>query len=126
MNEAEIKALQEENATLKTQLAEMKAQMEELTLQAKCAAENEAKTLVAKAAAEGRIPPGEEIQKKWTAALAADPSAKELLLAMAPNPALLAKSVIQGKPADGDKPLQAKAADPLAAEIAAKRANPAR
>jgi hypothetical protein len=126
MNEAEIQALQEENATLKTQLAEMKAQLDELTLQAKSAAENEAKTLVAKAAAEGRIPPGEEIQKKWAASIVADPSAKELLLAMAPNPALLAKSVIQGKPADGDKPLQAKASDPLAAEIAAKRANPAR
>ena len=122
MNEAEIKALQNELAALKAEKAEMQTMLDGLTLQAKTAAENEAKTLVAKAAAEGRIPPGEEIQKKWTASIVADPNAKDLLLAMAPNPALAAKSVILGKPADDPEQLKAKAGDPLAAEIAAKRA----
>ncbi len=122
MDETAIKALQDENALLKTQCAEMKAQLDELTLQAKCAAENEAKTLVARAAAEGRIPPGEALQQKWTAAIVADPSAKELLLAMAPNPALTAASVILGKPADAADTLQAKPGlAGLADIIAAKR-----
>lgn len=101
MNEAEIKALQDENANLKTQIAEMQKSLDALTLQAKCAAENEAKTLVAKAASEGRIPPGEEVQKKWTAAIVADPTAKDLLLAMAPTPALVSGKVTDSTKAPG-------------------------
>ena len=121
MTDEEIKALQDENAALKNQLAEMQSQLDALTLQAKAAAESEAKTLVARAAAEGRIPPGEEIQAKWTAALVADPSARELLLAIAPHPALAAASIIKAKPADDQDTIKAKAADPLAEAIRAAR-----
>ncbi len=93
MNEAEIKALQEENAALKKQL-------EELQMAAKAAAEKEAEATVALAAKEGRIGTSPELQAKWKATLIANPAAKELLLAMAPNPALMTDNVIKAKAAE--------------------------
>lgn len=124
MTPEEIAALQAENAALKTTVADMQSQLDELLTTAKAAAEADAKNTVACAAKDGRIPPNEAIQAKWVAAIVADPSNKELLLAMAPNPAL--QQVIQAKAAPETE--AEKAPDPkpgmqgLAEIIAAKRA----
>ena len=126
MTEEQIQALETENADLKAKLAEMQTQLDEATATAKAAAEKEAASVVAAAAKEGRIPPGEEIQKKWAAAIVADPSAKDLLLAMAPNPALTEQFQAKPAPTTTDTQHQAKAGlDAVAEEIKAKRSTAA-
>ena len=102
MTPEEIAALQAENVDLKADLAELQTQLDTLTATAKAAAATDAKNVVECAARDGRIPPAPEIQAKWTAAIIANPDAKELLLAMAPNPALA--QVIQAKAAPVDTP----------------------
>lgn len=89
--EAQIAQLTEENAALKMQVDEMQAMK-------KAAAETDAKTLVAQAVRDGRIPASEQMQAKWVASLISNPECKELLLAMAPNPALV--TVIKAKAED--------------------------
>jgi hypothetical protein len=102
MTPEEITALQEELAASKTKVAELQKQIDDLTVTAKAAAETDAKNTVAMAAKEGRIPAAAEVQAKWVAAIVADPNAKELLLAMAPNPAL--KVIVTAKAGDPNKP----------------------
>lgn len=122
MTPEEIAALQQENADLKTTIASLQAQIDDMSVTAKAAAETAAKETVACAARDGRIPPAAEIQAKWTAAIVADPANAELLLAMAPNAALL--TVIRAKaapdaPAKDDTP--AKTGLDAVAEIIATR-----
>lgn len=95
----EIAALEAELEQLKIDKAAMQAQLDELATKAKAAEEERAKGVVAVAAKEGRIPAAPEIQAKWVNSIITDPTAEELLLAMAPN-AALAQSVIKAKPAD--------------------------
>lgn len=90
MTEDETTALQEENATLKDQLAALQTKLDEMT-------KRDAEATVEQAAKEGRIGTAAELQAKWVDSLMKDPGAKDLLLAMAPNPALAAKSVVQAK-----------------------------
>ena len=124
MTPEEIAALQEENAKLKSDLSAMQTRMDEMAVTAKAAAETDAKNVVACAAKDGRIPPAPEIQGKWVTAIIADPNAKELLLAMAPNPALLG-TIVQAKaaPEEEKEVVQAKEGlEGLAEIIKAKRA----
>jgi hypothetical protein len=124
MTPEEIAALQEENAKLKSDLATMQTRVDEMSVAAKAAAETDAKNVVACAAKDGRIPAGAEIQGKWVAAIIADPNAKELLLAMAPNPALLGTIVhAKAAPEEEKEVIQAKQGlEGLAEIIKAKRA----
>jgi hypothetical protein len=84
MTPEEITALQEENAMLKQQLAELQAGMGEMK-------KKEAEAFVAQAAKDGRIGTDPTLQAKWVDSIVSDESAKELLLAMAPNKALTEK-----------------------------------
>lgn len=81
MTEEQIAALLEENTTLKRRIAELEAQLA-------AAAKEKAEAVVADAAKDGRIPPAPEVKSKWVAAILADPSARELLASLPPNPAL--------------------------------------
>lgn len=90
MSEEEITALSAENDALKNQVAEMQAQLDDLTTSAKAAAEKDAEATVELAAKEGRIGTGEELHAKWKAQILANPASKELLLALPANPALVA------------------------------------
>lgn len=103
MSEEEITALSEENTSLKNQIAEMQKQLDDLTTSAKAAAEKEADAIVATAAKEGRIGTSEELHAKWKDQILANPGAKELLLALPANPALVgdlikAKAHIETQP----------------------------
>lgn len=122
MTPEEIAALQEENAKLKNDLAAMQSKLDEMSIAGKAAAETDAKNVVACAAKEGRIPPAPEIQAKWVDAIVADPNAKELLLAMAPNPALLQVIKAKAAPEEETEIVQAKEGlEGLAEIIKAKR-----
>jgi hypothetical protein len=81
MTPEEITALQQENAALKKQLEDLTAELHGMK-------KTEAEALVAKAASEGRIAPAKDVQEKWVASLLTNPASKDLLMAMAPNPAL--------------------------------------
>lgn len=121
--EAELESTKSELDVLKAKYTEMEAKLDEQLVKAKAAEEERAKAVVAKAAKDGRIPAGEEIQSKWTAAIVADPKSEELLLAMAPNPALV-DQVIKAKAAaeNPDEQVQAKQGlDAVAESIAASR-----
>ena len=121
MTPDEIASLQAENADLKADLAELQTQLDELTANAKAAAATDAKNVVECAARDGRIPPAAAIQSKWVDAIIANPSAKELLLAMAPNPAL--STVIHAKAGSQETVAEFKPGlEGLAEIIAAKRA----
>ncbi len=120
MTPDEIASLQAENADLKADLAELQTQLDELTANAKAAAATDAKNVVECAARDGRIPPAAAIQAKWVEAIIANPSAKELLLAMAPNPAL--STVIHAKAGSQETPEFKPGLEGLAEIIAAKRA----
>jgi len=126
MTPEEIAALQTENADLKAALAALQKQVDEMSVAAKAAAETAAKNTVACAAKDGRIPPAAEIQAKWVAAIVADPAAEELLLAMAPNPALLqvihAKATDPTPPAGQEKVEAKQGLEAVADIIKAKRA----
>ncbi|MEO5915568.1 MAG: hypothetical protein ABIS50_15145 [Luteolibacter sp.] len=120
----EITALQQENTRLTTVVTGLETRVGEMEVAAKAAAETDAKNFVAIHAKEGRIPPAVEIQAKWVAAIIADPAAKDLILAMAVNPAL--KQIIKAKAApeqEGEEEVvEAKSGiDGLAAAIKAKR-----
>lgn len=105
MTDQEIAVLKSENETLKSTVTELTGQVETLTTTLQAHAKADAEAVVAKAAADGRIAAGKEVQEKWVGALLANPESKELLLAMAPNPALVKESVIKAKAADAeDKP----------------------
>lgn len=95
MNEDQIKALQAENADLKTKLDAAQKQLDELT-------KKDAEATVEQAAKEGRIGTAPELKAKWVDSIIKDPAAAELLMAMAPNPALVTPSVIHPAPAAGD------------------------
>lgn len=82
MTEEEITALKTENASLKAQLTTLQGQMDEM-------AKKDAEAAVEQAAKEGRIGTAAELKAKWVDSLIKDPGAKDLLLAMAPNPALV-------------------------------------
>lgn len=82
MNEEEINALKSENAALKEQLSTLQAKMDEMN-------KKDAEATVEQAAKEGRIGTAPELKAKWVDSLIKDPAAKDLLLAMAPNPALV-------------------------------------
>lgn len=126
MTPEEIAALQAENADLKNQLADLQTQLDSMECNAKAAAKTAAQSTVATCAKEGRIPASPEIQAKWVDAICANPAAAELLLAMAPNAALV--QVIQAKAAPVDPPAAAPALkEGLAglAEIIAAKRNPA-
>lgn len=97
MTEDEIKALQEENAKLKDQLATMQAKMDEL-------AKKDAQATVDLAAKEGRIGPAPELKAKWVDSILKDPSAADLLMAMAPNPALTSGAATTQKKDDAETP----------------------
>jgi phage I-like protein len=86
MNEEEIAALQQENATLKSALEELQAKLGEMN-------KKEAEATVAMAAKEGRIGTDPALQAKWVESILKDPSAKDLLLAMAPHAALTEKVI---------------------------------
>ncbi len=90
MTEDQIKALQEENAALKQQLAALKAKLEEMT-------KADAEAAVEAAAKDGRIPTAPELKARWVESIVRDPAAKQLLLAMAPNPALASGSLVKAK-----------------------------
>ena len=102
MTPEEIAALQKQIEELTAANADLQQKVDEMAITAKAAAETDAKNVVACAAKDGRIPPAPEIQAKWVSAIVADPSAKDLLLAMAPNPALL--TIVQAKAADPNAP----------------------
>jgi hypothetical protein len=91
MNPEEIAALQAENTELKNNLAQLTAQLDALL-------KKEAEATVELAAKEGRIGTAPELKAKWVESILRDPSAKDLLLAMAPHPALSATPLITGKP----------------------------
>lgn len=86
MNEEQIKALQEENAALKSQLTELQAGMAEMK-------KKDAESTVELAAKEGRIGTDPALKAKWVESIVKDPAAAELLLAMAPHPALDPKKI---------------------------------
>ena len=98
MTPEEITALQAENAALKEQLTELQAMSSKQDEALKAHAKADATAIVALAAKEGRIAPAAEVQEKWVASLLANPESKELLLAMAPHPALV--TVVKAKSAD--------------------------
>jgi hypothetical protein len=98
MNEEEITALKAENTALKEQLAELQAMSGKKDEALQAHAKADATAIVALAAKEGRIAPAAEVQEKWVASLLANPESKELLLAMAPHPALV--TVVKAKSAD--------------------------
>lgn len=126
MTPEEIAALQAENADLKSQLTDLQTQLDSMECNAKAAAKTAAQSTVATCAKEGRIPAAPEIQAKWVDAIVANPAAAELLLAMAPNAALV--QVINAKAAPVDPPAVAPAhKEGLAglAEIIASKRNPA-
>ncbi len=130
MTPEEITALQEELRLANEKADGLQKQIDELTVTAKAAAETDAKNEVAMAAKEGRIPASAEVQAKWVKALIADPDAKELLLAMAPNPAF--KVIVKAKAGDPEKektepetPEHKPGMEGLAEIIKAKRATPA-
>lgn len=95
MTPEEIAALQEENATLKTALEELQGKLGELQ-------KKEAEATVEMAAKEGRIGTDPALKAKWVDSLVKDPSAKDLLLAMAPNPALTERITDAGKQQDAE------------------------
>lgn len=84
MTPEEITALQEENAALKKSLGELQAKLGEME-------KKEAEAFIELAAKEGRIGTDPALKAKWVESLIKDPAAKDLLLAMAPNPALTEK-----------------------------------
>jgi hypothetical protein len=98
MTPEETTALQAENADLKKQLEELQACLTKKDEALMAYAKADAEATVALAAKEGRIAPAAEVQEKWVAALLSNPESKELLLAMAPHPAL--KPIITGKATD--------------------------
>lgn len=110
MTEEEITAIVAENAALKEQLAELTAKADKLDGEMQAHARKDAEATVALAAKEGRIAPAAEVQAKWVGALLANPESKELLLAMAPNPALV--TIVKAK--SGDQQLVEDAAALLA------------
>ena len=81
MNEEQIKALSDENAALKTKLDELETRLAALN-------KKDAEAAVEMAAKEGRIGTDPTLKAKWVDSIIKDPAAKDLLLAMAPNPAL--------------------------------------
>jgi hypothetical protein len=87
MNEDEMKALQEENTTLKAQLDELQKQLAELN-------QKDAEAAVEMAAKEGRIGTDPALKAKWVASIVKDATAKDLLLAMAPNPTLISGKIV--------------------------------
>lgn len=106
MTEEEITALQEENAALKSQLAELQAGMDGMK-------KKDAEATVEQAAKEGRIGTDPALKAKWVDSITKDTAAKELLLAMAPNPALTAKITDNSTP-DADAEIVQDAAKLLA------------
>jgi hypothetical protein len=86
MTPEEITALQEENASMKKQLTELQAALGEMK-------KKDAEATVELAAKEGRIGTTPELKAKWVDSIVRDPSARELLLAMAPNPALVSTKI---------------------------------
>jgi hypothetical protein len=123
MTPEEIAALQKQVSDLTAANEALQQKCDEMSVAAKAAAETDAKNVVACAAKDGRIPTAPEIQGKWVAAIVADPSAKELLLAMAPNPALLG-TIVKAKaaPEEEKEVIQAKEGlEGLAEIIKAKR-----
>lgn len=98
MTPEQIAALQAENATLKTTVTELEGKVGEFTATLQAHAKADAEATVALAAKEGRIAAAPEVQTKWVGALLSNPESKELLLAMAPNPALV--TVVKAKSAD--------------------------
>lgn len=89
MSEDEITALQTENTALKSQLDELQAKLGDLQ-------KKDAEATVEHAAKDGRIGTAPELRAKWVASILKDPAAAELLLAMAPNPALAKAKVTTG------------------------------
>ena len=104
MSPEEIAALQKQIEDLTAANAALQSRCDEMEVAAKAAAEIDAKNTVALAAKEGRIPAAPEVQAKWVDSIVRDPGAKELLLAMAPNPALV--TIINAKGAPVDEPEQ--------------------
>lgn len=96
MTPEEITALQEENAKLKNQLTELQAKLGEMN-------KKDAEAAVEMAAKEGKIGTAPELKAKWVDSILKDPSAKDLLLAMAPNPALVSGKVTDSNKKDDDK-----------------------
>jgi hypothetical protein len=82
MTPEEITALQSENTDLKTQLTELTNKLDGLM-------KKDAEATVELAAKEGRISTDTALKAKWVDSIIKDASAKDLLLAMAPNPALV-------------------------------------
>jgi hypothetical protein len=82
MTPEQIAALESENADLKTQLAELQTKLDGLM-------KKDAEATVELAAKEGRIGTDVALKAKWVESIIKDPAAKDLLLAMAPNPALV-------------------------------------
>ena len=104
MNPEEIAALKAENLALKEQLAALTAKSEKLDTAVQAHARKDAEAIVAAAAKDGRIAPAADVQSKWVAALLANPDSKDLLLAMAPNPALAKIVDTTTKAADTETP----------------------
>lgn len=94
MNEDQIKAMQAENADLKTKLDAAQKQLDALT-------KKDAEATVEQAAKDGRIGTAPELRAKWVDSIIKDPAAADLLKAMAPNPALVSAAV-KDKPADDE------------------------
>jgi hypothetical protein len=81
MTEDEITALKAENDNLQNRIKDLESQLANF-------AKKDAEAAVEMAAKEGRIPATPEVRAKWVDSIVKDASAKDLLLAMAPNPAL--------------------------------------
>jgi phage I-like protein len=96
MTQEEITALQEENASLKNQLAELQASVDGMK-------KKDAEATVEQAAKEGRIGTDPVLKAKWVDSITKDAAAKDLLLAMAPNPALTAKITDNSKDISPDE-----------------------
>lgn len=96
MTPEEITALQEENTALKSQLAELQASVDGMK-------KKDAEATVEQAAKEGRIGTDTALKAKWVDSITKDAAAKDLLLAMAPNPALTAKLTDNSKQSADDE-----------------------
>ena len=81
-NMEDIAALQAENTALKDQIADLSSKLEAMM-------KKEAEASVELAAKEGRIGTDPALKAKWVDSLIKDPAAKDLLMAMAPNPSLV-------------------------------------
>jgi hypothetical protein len=101
MTDTEIPALQSEIAALKATIADLQAKLGESTTALQARAQKDAQDTVALCAKEGRIAAAPDVQAKWVAALVENPASKELLLAMAPNPALA--TLVKAKAADAEQ-----------------------